>query len=287
MASLPPQTQPGLWIQSYCALGDHPKIHKLSRLLGISRVTAVGHMQFFWWWAMEYAPDGDLSPFDALDIAIAGHWEGDEEQFFSALIAARFIEDHEIHDWDKYGGKLLKKRRQDADRKQKDRDIHRTSYGRDADVHTQSAVRKEQEKNREEKNGSLSFASANAPKAKRATPLPADFSVTDEMTNWALAEHFTYADIEEQTALFLDHFKANGKAMKDWPATWRNWMRRSRTFARGSPNGRTDYSQPQIGPKGPNAAWFAAKAKAREDHERSGRGESDSSLTKMLRGPDG
>lgn len=115
---------------------------------------------------------------------------------------------------------------------------------------------------RGEENGSLSFASANAPKTKRATPLPDDFTVTDEMINWALAEEFTFAMIDGETALFRDHFLGNGKPMKDWPATWRNWMRRSRAFARGSPNGRASPSE--FGPKGPDAQYFADKARELE-----------------------
>jgi uncharacterized protein YdaU (DUF1376 family) len=35
---------------------------------------------------------------------------------------------------------------------------------------------------------------------------------------------------------FRDHFRANGKRMKDWEAAWRNWKRRAPDFsARGSP----------------------------------------------------
>lgn len=35
---------------------------------------------------------------------------------------------------------------------------------------------------------------------------------------------------------FRDHFRANGKRMKDWEAAWRNWKRRAPEFsARGSP----------------------------------------------------
>lgn len=37
---------------------------------------------------------------------------------------------------------------------------------------------------------------------------------------------------------FTDHFRANGKRMKDWEAAWRNWKRRAAEFsARGSPRG--------------------------------------------------
>jgi hypothetical protein len=33
--------------------------------------------------------------------------------------------------------------------------------------------------------------------------------------------------VDHEFAKFVDHFRGNGKPMKDWPATWRNWWRRS------------------------------------------------------------
>jgi len=41
-----------------------------------------------WWWAMDYAPSGDLSDFTAEDIALAAGWEGDSDAFVSALLGS-------------------------------------------------------------------------------------------------------------------------------------------------------------------------------------------------------
>ena len=38
-------------------------------------------------------------------------------------------------------------------------------------------------------------------------------------------------DFRLEHAKFKDHYKSSGKAMKDWDATWRNWMRRVKEFA--------------------------------------------------------
>lgn len=163
-----PTSQSGLYIPSYCALGDHPKIHKLSRLLGISRVTAVGHMQFFWWWAMSYAPDGSLERFDCLDIAIAAQWEGDEQEFVDALVAVGFIDESGIHDWPDFGGKVLKERQKNAEKmaqwRQRKRDESATEQdGNDhVTVTLPSRDRIREEKSREEK------------KRKDTPPLPPD-----------------------------------------------------------------------------------------------------------------
>lgn len=136
-----PAPQSGLWIQSYCALGDHPKVHKLCRILAISHAQAIGHLHYLWWWAMSYAQDGSLTRFDSLDIAIAARWQEDEKEFVDALTAVGFIDDLGIHDWPDYGGKLLERRRQDADRKRKPKDVQPPSNGIPPDVQRTSDVR--------------------------------------------------------------------------------------------------------------------------------------------------
>ena len=84
--------------------------------------------------------------------------------------------------------------------------------------------------------------------AKRGSRIPADFaqSITAEMVTWARKE-CPDVDGRTETAAFVDHFQsaAGAKGIKlDWPATWRNWMRREqkrieerRAGPRGSPNG--------------------------------------------------
>lgn len=109
------------WIESHDALGAHPKTRKLARLLDVSRVTAVGHLQFFWWWAMSCSPDGDLSKHDDLDIAIGAEWESRPAEFIDAMVSAGFIDRGgsgklSIHDWDQYGGRLIRLREASTER---------------------------------------------------------------------------------------------------------------------------------------------------------------------------
>lgn len=109
------------WIESHQEVGRHPKTKKLARLLGISIPTAVGHLHFLWWWALDFAQDGVLDKFDAEDIAEAMEWKGDEQALLDALIEAEYIDvtDHGlvIHDWAEYAGKLLERRAKDRARK--------------------------------------------------------------------------------------------------------------------------------------------------------------------------
>ncbi|MFI5839432.1 hypothetical protein ACIA8K_06930 [Catenuloplanes sp. NPDC051500] len=64
---------------------------------------------------------------------------------------------------------------------------------------------------------------------KRATRIPDDFAVTDEMKAW-FAEHCPGVNGQQETAKFLDYWtaKSGRDATKtDWIATWRLWMRRA------------------------------------------------------------
>jgi hypothetical protein len=139
------------WIESHQSLGAHPKLRKVSALLGITRSQAVGHLMFLWWWSLDYAPDGDLARYDLVDIALAADWAGDAADFVDALVRAGWIDETDdgfsVHDWDDYAGRLVEKRLADAERKRQARtssgrpaDVRWTSSGRPADVQRTSNV---------------------------------------------------------------------------------------------------------------------------------------------------
>lgn len=116
------------WIESHQELRDHPKTRRLARYLGIHVREAVGLLHFLWWWALDYAEDGDLSRFEAADIADAILWDGDPNEAVDALVRAGFLDRTDsglvIHDWDEYAGRLVEKRRQNAERKRRSRARH-------------------------------------------------------------------------------------------------------------------------------------------------------------------
>lgn len=110
------------WIESHQEVGGHPKTKKLARLLGVSLPAAVGHLHYLWWWATDYAQDGNLSRFDAYDIKDATHFEGDENTLIKALIESGYIDvdgdgKMHLHDWFEYAGKLAERRAKDRARK--------------------------------------------------------------------------------------------------------------------------------------------------------------------------
>jgi hypothetical protein len=117
------------WIQSHQELGRHPKTRRAARQLGITLPAMVGHLQFLWWWCLDYADDGDLSNYDDIEIAEAALWTGDATVFMDALTMVGFIDsDGEdgrgIHDWAEYSGMLVQRRRANAEKQRNWRERH-------------------------------------------------------------------------------------------------------------------------------------------------------------------
>ena len=102
------------WIESHQTLREHPKIYKLMDLLKISRAEVIGHLHMLWWWAIDYAPRGNLAEFGSQSLAKAADWQKDPDEFIKALQDSGFLTDGEsgleVHDWLDYCGELIKKR---------------------------------------------------------------------------------------------------------------------------------------------------------------------------------
>ena len=98
------------WIESHQNLAGHPKTLKLAALLGISVPQAIGHLHLLWWWALDYAEDGDIT--DGADtLNIICQWLDDKEVFKQALFDAKFLDrDLRIHNWPLYAGRLIVQR---------------------------------------------------------------------------------------------------------------------------------------------------------------------------------
>jgi len=88
----------------------------------------VGRLHYLWWWALKYAEDGDLTRYDAADIADGAGFVGEATEFLSALVQAGFIDEEGdvvvLHDWDDYAGRLIEQRKLNAGRKKRSRDLY-------------------------------------------------------------------------------------------------------------------------------------------------------------------
>ena len=131
-----------MWIESHQSLGSHRKLLKLSSILGINKVEAIGYLHFFWWWCLDNALDGKLDGLTAEIIAEVSRWNGDKKSFLEAMISSGFIDRDEtsmtIHDWKHYTGKLLESRRNTRRRVREHRErnalLTRTKRERNANV---------------------------------------------------------------------------------------------------------------------------------------------------------
>lgn len=68
------------------------------------------------------------------------------------------------------------------------------------------------------------------------TRLPPDWVLSQALGEWALAEGLTRERIRQEADKFRDYWIAKPGAAgrkADWPATWRNWIRKATTGGRG------------------------------------------------------
>jgi hypothetical protein len=160
------------WIESHQELARHPKTRKLARLAGVSVPQAIGHLHLLWWWALDYAQDGDCARFEPEDLEDAMLWDGEPRHLWDALQEAGFMDGMAIHDWHVYGGRLLERRRDDAERKRTSR--HRphpaeaVSAGRPPDVHTPSGVTEQNSTGHTPQSPTVTAPRGGTPRAKPA-----------------------------------------------------------------------------------------------------------------------
>ena len=108
------------WIESHQELGTHRKLMRLCTLMNIDDLRAVGILHFLWWWALDNAPDGNLTGLTDKEIALACHWKGKTSLLTESLQSAGWIDKSnelaQLHDWEDYAGKLIAKRVQNRQR---------------------------------------------------------------------------------------------------------------------------------------------------------------------------
>lgn len=114
------------WIESHQTLGGHLKLRRLAKALNIHRAQAIGHLHYLWWWALDGAPDGDLSSLNPEEIAEMAEWPGEPEPFVEALRECGWLDpDGRIHDWQDYAGKITGLREANRDRQRRRRNAAR------------------------------------------------------------------------------------------------------------------------------------------------------------------
>ena len=117
-----------MWIELHQSLPGHRKLLRLQSLLGIKKSEALGRLCLLWLWAMDSAPDGDLSGVSDRELAgVCGVAPRKAGEFVGALCEAGFLDREgeclRIHDWEDYAGRLLDIREKNRVRAKKSREV--------------------------------------------------------------------------------------------------------------------------------------------------------------------
>ena len=124
------------WIQLDQSLKTDKRTLKLQRLLSISSTYAMGVVSALWLWALDQAPDGDISDIEGDDIAVICDYPANaDDSLLNALISSGFIlacdSKRIIDGWDELTGRLMAKR---EIKKEKDRERQRAYRQRKKDT---------------------------------------------------------------------------------------------------------------------------------------------------------
>ena len=111
------------WIELHQSLPQHRKLLALRDALGVRTPAAIGHMCLLWLWALDNAPDGDLSALPAKQLAeICQVNVRRADALAAALRTSGFVDfDGQLHDWSDYTGRLIDQRAASRERQRRRR----------------------------------------------------------------------------------------------------------------------------------------------------------------------
>lgn len=237
------------WFPLHQNLQRHPKLLKACAKLGIKRTQLIGHLCCLWWWAIDYAPSGDLSLLSVEEIAQAAEWELDDTTFAAALKDCGWLDDDGwIHDWEEYGGKAIDKSKKDAKRKRNQRNRMSsaaakqqsvTSEGCHADVRVTAQVDKNRIEERErEKEDALAGDASQGGKGEESAAIPTAAEVVTKASMLAIPE--SYARHYHETCEIRRRWVTGQGRLIDWARELPRWWSRDRaTWKESSSDGRT------------------------------------------------
>lgn len=105
-----------MWIELHDTMPGHWKTEGLAKELEINQAHAAGILCCLWTWALNNAPDGDLTRLSEEKLARECYWTLGRP-LLPALKACGFVDgDDKIHDWSDYTGRLMEKREANARR---------------------------------------------------------------------------------------------------------------------------------------------------------------------------
>jgi hypothetical protein len=244
---------------------DHPKTLDLVDALGCSRIEAVGILELLWHFTIYFAPAGDVGRWSNARIASGIRWSGDPDTLVAALVKVRWLEEAvpgrlRVHEWYEHAddavhmalaragrrfvtGEVPRMHR--LSKRERKRCLSMFTTVRTASARRAHGVRTESALpspalpspalpsnplpigRGPATTGELFAAPSPPPRRKPRGPVPDDFALTDALRAFAEAGGL---DPAQELAAMRDHYRANGELRADWPATFREWCRRSLEF---------------------------------------------------------
>lgn len=213
------------WIESHQALERHPKVLFLKELQGWSLDETIGKLHRFWWWCLDFAPDGNLEKYGHVVLADSvGVPSEMASTFVTNMVKARWLDSDpyfRVHDWWDYAGRFLQvKYKGKPDLWKKIRDLYQ---GVQTTTLTTVVATDHQPTNLNQPTNI-----EDSREAKRMTL--DELRVTPDLEEWARKEGIPQpgAYLDE----FKDYWRGEGKTKKDWVATFRNRLRYLRDHGR-------------------------------------------------------
>lgn len=101
------------WLEAHDELINHPKTIMLGGLMGWNKWESAGRLLGFWFWALKYAPTGDLRKFNDEQMGASVELNGDAAaSFVKSMVASCWIDRAQdvfrIHDWPDFTKRFLK-----------------------------------------------------------------------------------------------------------------------------------------------------------------------------------
>ena len=124
------------FIPVFDSIAEHDKTYDLADSLGVGRAQAVGVLVLLWQWMQKNRPDGVIPKPRPSQIATACLWDGDPQLLLDCLVSSGYLiqvlpAGVGVPNWWEGGGRLIKRRRADRDRKagSPPREFRRNSAG--------------------------------------------------------------------------------------------------------------------------------------------------------------
>jgi len=214
----------GDWIKFEVSTLDKPEVCQIADMAEIDPDAAVGKLLRVWAWFDQQtekgnAPSVSKKLLDRL-VGVSG--------FCDFMMSVGWMESQDgminLPNFDRHNGKTAKNRALTAKRVA---DHKGKSNAPSVSGALANALPREEKRREEIEQPPICPQEGTKEKgASRKTKIPTPFLLTAAMRSWA-AEDAPGVDLKTETEKFVDYWRGEAKTKADWPATWRNWMRKA------------------------------------------------------------